>query len=58
MGATWWQHLQVFILMHGNDSDEEYFADHVIFSIEAAQESGNELSDECNFEPIPENDDS
>ena len=26
--------------------------------IEAAQESGNELSDECNFEPIPENDDS
>ena len=43
-----------------NDSDEEDFADHVTLDddldLDAAQESGNELSDEYDLEPIPEND--
>ena len=43
-----------------NDSDEEDFADHVTLDddldFDAAQESGNELSDEYDLEPIPEND--
>ena len=61
MGATWWQYLKsLHTDASDNDSDEEDFADRVTLDddldLDAAQESGNELSDEYDLEPIPEND--